>query len=118
MKLGHPHLGVVVLDSPLKAYAQKESADSDRDVPLATVNESFYAWLSKWAGPGQIIVLENEPVDPGVAAVLQATVFTDDYAVGRQGFYPPRPSIGAAPPSPTPESDSYPPSEATDDEDL
>lgn len=118
MKMGHPHLGVVVLDSPLKAYAQKESADTDRDIPLATVNGSFYAWLSKWSGPGQIIVLENEAVDPAVAAVLQAIEFTDDYAEGRQGFYPPRPGIGAAPPSPAPEGDSDPPSEATDDEDL
>lgn len=93
LEMGFPHLGAVVLDSPLKAYAQKESADTDRDVPLATVNESFYAWLSKWSGPGQIIVLENEPIAPAVAAVLQATEFTDDYSVGRQGFYPPRPSI-------------------------
>lgn len=40
---GHPHLGAVVLDSPLKAYAQKESPDdNDRDIPTGTVNESFY----------------------------------------------------------------------------
>ena len=94
LKMGHPHLGVVVLDSPLKAYAQKESADTDRDVPLATVNESFYVWLSKWSGPGQIVVLENEAVNAAVAAVLQATEFTDDYSEGRQRFYPPRPGIG------------------------
>jgi hypothetical protein len=93
LKMGHPHLGAVVLDSPLKAYAQKESPDTDRDVPLATVNESFYSWLSKWSGPGQIVVLENESVDPAVATVLQAIEFTDDYSEGRQGFYPPRPGI-------------------------
>lgn len=90
LKLGHPHLGAVVLDSPLKAYAQKESSDTDRDVPLATVKESFYAWLSRWSGPGQIVVLENEPVDSAIAAVLQPTEFTDSYVEGRQGFYPPR----------------------------
>lgn len=97
LKMGHPHLGAVVLDSPLKAYAQKESTDTDRDVPLATVNESFYVWLSKWSGPGQIVVLENEPVNPTVAAVLQATEFTDDHSEGRQGFYPPRGGIENAP---------------------
>jgi hypothetical protein len=33
LKEGHPHLGVVVLDSPLKAYSQKESADdADREI--------------------------------------------------------------------------------------
>ena len=97
LEMGFPHLGTVVLDSPLKAYAQKESTDTDRDVPLATVNESFYFWLSKWSGPGQIVVLENEPVAPEVAKALHATKFTDDYFEGRQGFYPPRPGIGNAP---------------------
>ncbi|MES2978371.1 MAG: hypothetical protein V4731_08105 [Pseudomonadota bacterium] len=100
LEMGHPHLGAVVLDSPLKAYAQKNSTDSDRDVPLATVNESFYSWLSKWSGPGQIIVLENEAVDPVVAEVLQTIEFTDDYSEGRQGFYPPRQGIvESSPPS-------------------
>ncbi|GHC56369.1 hypothetical protein GCM10010096_31580 [Alcaligenes pakistanensis] len=94
---GFPHLGTVVLDSPLKAYAQKVSDDTDRDIPLATVNECFYSWLSKWSGPGQIIVLENEQASPEVIEILKATIFTDDYSVGRQGFYPPRPGIGHAP---------------------
>ena len=94
LKEGHPHLGVVVLDSPLKAYAQKESADNtDRDIPTATVNASFYGWLSRFKGPGQIIVRENEIVDPATARALDAIEFTDDYTRGRQGFYPPRPVI-------------------------
>lgn len=95
LKEGHPHLGVVVLDSPLKAYAQKESADNaDRDIPTATVNASFYGWLSRFKGPGQIIVLENEVVDSATALALDAVEFTDDFTRGRQGFYPPRPVIG------------------------
>jgi len=100
LKEGHPHLGVVVLDSPLKAYAQKESADNkDRDIPTATVNASFYSWLSRFEGPGQIIVLENEAVDPATARALNAIQLTDDYAHGRQGFYPPR-TVIAPPPAP------------------
>lgn len=100
LKEGHPHLGVVVLDSPLKAYAQKESADdTDREIPAATVNESFYGWLSQFKGPGQIIVLENEVVDPVTARALDAIEFTDDYTRGRQGFYPPRPMISPPPTS-------------------
>lgn len=100
LRSGHPHLGVVVLDSPLKAYAQKESPDKDREIPTATVNMSFYAWLSRFQGPGQIVVLENEPVDPVTARALDAIEFTDDYTRGRQGFYPPRPMI-APPPGPS-----------------
>jgi hypothetical protein len=101
LKEGHPHLGVVVLDSPLKAYAQKESSDdTDRDIPTVTVNASFYGWLSRFKGPGQIIVLENEVLDTVTARALDAIEFTDDYTRGRQGFYPPRPMI-APPPRPS-----------------
>lgn len=97
---GHPHLGAVVLDSPLKAYAQKDSPDdTDRDIPTATVNESFYRWLSRWDGPGQIIVLENEAVNPVVATILKAIEFTDDQTHGRQGFYPPRANLPTPQPS-------------------
>lgn len=101
LKEGHPHLGAVVLDSPLKAYGQKESADNaDRDIPTATVNASFYSWLSRFKGPGQIIVLENEAVDLTTARALDAIEFTDDHTRGRQGFYPPRQVI-APQPAPT-----------------
>lgn len=92
LRSGHPHLGVVVLDSPLKAYAQKETPDNDREIPTATVNTSFYSWLSRFEGPGQIVVLENETVDSVTARALDAIEFTDDYTRGRQGFYPPRPT--------------------------
>lgn len=100
LKEGHPHLGVVVLDSPLKAYAQKETADNtDRDIPTVTVNASFYGWLSRFKGPGQVIVLENEAVDLATARTLNAIEFTDDNTRGRQGFYPPR-TVIAPPPAP------------------
>lgn len=104
LKEGHPHLGVVVLDSPLKAYAQKESADTDRDIPMATVNASFYAWLSRFNGPGQVIVLENEAVDAATARALNAIEFTDDHTRGRQGLYPPRQVTGQAAPKPADDS--------------
>lgn len=88
---GHPHLGVVMLDSPLKAYAEKELVDNaDRDVPLATVKASFYRWLSGFQGPGQVIVLENEVIDAATGRALDAIEFSDDYTQGRQGFYPPK----------------------------
>lgn len=94
----HPHLGVVVLDSPLKAYAEKDTTDNaDRDVPGATVNASFYGWLSRFKGPGQIIVLENEAIDAATARDLGAIEFTDDHTHGRQGFYPPRTVLTTSP---------------------
>lgn len=94
LREGHPHLGVVILDSPLKAYAEKDLADNaDRDVPLATVKASFYRWLSEFQGPGQVIVLENEAIDADTARALDAIEFSDDYTRGRQGFYPPKTGV-------------------------
>lgn len=40
MENGHPHLGIAVIDSPLKAYA--DPTQEDRGVPAATVTENFY----------------------------------------------------------------------------
>lgn len=87
-----PHLGVVVLDSPLKAYADPKSIEI-KDVPSATVVDSFYKWLSAWNGRGQVIVLENEDVGPATAAILKPTVFTRIRDQGRYGFYPLRDGV-------------------------
>ncbi|MGX9693594.1 hypothetical protein ACTJNK_24895 [Achromobacter anxifer] len=92
-----PHLGVVVLDSPLKAYADPKSAEV-KDVPSATVVDRFYKWLSTWNGLGQIIVLENEEVEPATAITLNPTVFTRISGYGRYGFYPLRDGVRTKPP--------------------
>jgi hypothetical protein len=83
----HPHLGVVVIDSPLKAYADPES-DEQRDVPLDTVTEQFYRWLSGFAGRGQVVVLENERISAQTSATLHPIEFSGTPGVGRPGFYP------------------------------
>lgn len=84
MRKGYPHLGVVVLDSPLKAYADPKSPESAR---AKTVTESFYSWLSKWDGPGQLVVLENEEAPTEFAERLSAVQFTRRNDDGRAGFY-------------------------------
>lgn len=87
LEKGHPHLGVVVLDSPLKTYADPESTE-EHEVPPATVIDRFYGWLSTWSGRGQVIVLENEPIKMETAAVIGPTIFTRVRGKGRYGFYP------------------------------
>lgn len=84
---GHPHLGVVVIDSPLKAYADPTQAET-REVPVCTVTENFYSWLSSWNGPGQIVILENEKISDTTALALQPIQFTGVNGKGRPGFYP------------------------------
>lgn len=81
---GFPHLGALVIDSPLKAYA-------DRDGPIGvdpvTVAQRFYSWLADWQGPGQLTILENEKIDPDTARRFNAIQFTRRNDVGRAGFY-------------------------------
>lgn len=90
LKCGFPHLGTVVIDSPLKAYADQDPSDSEKSVstvPLAAVKDNFYAWLAEWAGPGQVIILENEKIADETAKKLQPIQFTRRNDQGRAGFY-------------------------------
>lgn len=85
---GHPHLGVVVIDSPLKSYADPKSKEQ-RDVEVSTVTDRFYAWLAKWEGPGQLVILENQEIKIESSALLKPLEFVGDGDEdGRQGFYP------------------------------
>lgn len=87
LRSGHPHLGTVVIDSPLKAYADPKS-DENKDVPVATVTDKFYAWLSTYDGPGQVVILENEAIRSDTALHLRPIEFTGVKGLGRSGFYP------------------------------
>ena len=84
----YPHLGFVVIDSPLKSYADPKSKEQ-RDVAVSTVTERFYAWLAKWQGPGQLVILENQEIKDDSKAVLEPLEFVGDGDEdGRRGFYP------------------------------
>ncbi|GGC83669.1 AAA family ATPase [Undibacterium terreum] len=84
---GYPHLGFVVLDSPIKSYSDPLNS-SDVTVSPTTVRDSFYGWLAKWSGPGQVIVLENELITKETAALLKPTEFFGASSDERQGFFP------------------------------
>ena len=94
LKHGRPHIGFVVIDSPLKAYADPTKRVAEDKVSSATVRDNFYLWLSQWSGPGQVMVLENEEVtDPQVAAALNPIEFTGPDGTDRHGFYPENDSL-------------------------
>ena len=84
----YPHLGFVVIDSPLKSYADPKSKEQ-RDVAVSTVTDRFYAWLAQWQGPGQLIILENQEIKDDSKALLEPLEFVGDGDEdGRPGFYP------------------------------
>lgn len=89
---GYPHLGFVVIDSPLKSYADPKSKER-RDVEVSTVTDRFYAWLAKWEGLGQLIILENQEIKIESSTLLKPLEFVGDGDEdGRRGFYPGTPS--------------------------
>lgn len=91
-QLRHPHLGFVVIDSPLKSYADPKSKEQ-RDIAVSTVTDRFYAWLAKWQGPGQLVILENQEIKDDSKALLKPLEFIGDGDEdGRPGFYPGTPS--------------------------
>lgn len=104
---GYPHLGVVVVDSPLKAYADPSLIDSN-DVAISTVTDNFYAWLAKWEGPGQVVILENEVIRDDTAKALKPIEFTGTRGSGRAGFYPERVAGDPANADSTPDSQTPP----------
>jgi hypothetical protein len=97
LSAGRPHVGIVVVDSPLKAYADPKP-DVKPDVPLETVRSKFYDWLSKWTGPGQVVILENEEPPQSLSEILKAIEFTGYPSFGRPGFYVEGPSLPLLPP--------------------
>lgn len=83
----YPHLGFVVIDSPLKSYADPKSKEQ-RDVAVSTVTDRFYAWLAKWKGPGQLLILENQEIKGDSKDLLKPLEFVGDGdEEGRRGFY-------------------------------
>lgn len=85
---GYPHMGFVVIDSPLKSYADPKSKEQ-REVAVSTVTDRFYAWLAQWRGPGQLIILENQDIKDESKALLDPLEFIGDSdESGRRGFYP------------------------------
>ncbi|MCL1635571.1 hypothetical protein M2650_13160 [Luteimonas sp. SX5] len=85
---GYPNLGFVVIDSPLKSYADPKNA-ADRDIPASTVTDRFYRWLADWNGPGQIVILENQEISEPDRTTIDAIEFIGDaVGDGRRGFYP------------------------------
>ncbi|MEU2721581.1 hypothetical protein [Streptomyces smyrnaeus] len=84
-----PHLGFVVLDSPVVTYRQPVKNDpADPDLPdvriTSTVVDRFYEDML--AFPGQAVIIENG--DPPLGVLSEATTYNFTAADGRSGFLP------------------------------
>ncbi|WP_449342206.1 hypothetical protein [Streptomyces aurantiogriseus] len=80
-----PHLGFLVLDSPLVTYKEPDY-DADR-IPPNVIDHFYRSFL---AFPGQAIIVENATPPPDV--IEGARVITFSGSGDRPGFFPARPS--------------------------
>lgn len=85
-----PHPSVVLLDSPLVAYREPDSAtDSveDQQLRMAGVKEAFYRSLAGGDAKGQVIVFENEDPPENMEGTFNRIHFSKSLA-GRYGLFP------------------------------
>lgn len=87
VQAGNPHIGLVVIDSPVLTYRDPKYGSSG-EIISEKVADKFFKWMAKWNGPGQLIVLENEEPEPDTLELIPHTVFVGPTGNGRRRFYP------------------------------
>ena len=83
---GLPHLGFVILDSPLLAYWKPEG--EDYHLAGSDLKERFYDYLIGHHASSQIVVLENQHPPDGIHSRCNMIVFTKNPHQGRYGQIP------------------------------
>lgn len=93
MEKGRPHLGFVILDSPLFAYrpAKEERfedlTDDELELRKADVATYFYQYPQGMADVAQFIVIENHKSDQDVVMPYTNYQFTKNRSIGRAGLF-------------------------------
>ncbi len=82
---GLPHPKVIILDSPLITFKDKDSGKENISDVVKTL---FYNYLAKNFKNQQIIVLENADPDKDLCSNIKYYHFTKNRDYGRYGFFP------------------------------
>lgn len=86
------HPGLVVLDSPLVTFRDKDDGISGVDGLLIDaqlqVKDAFYRDLSTRVAEQQVIIFENEEPEMSIREEIVFHHFTGDRALHRSGFFP------------------------------
>jgi hypothetical protein len=91
---GLAHPGFLVLDTPMLTYRDplrsKEGAlaADEQAIRNTSLKEFFFEHLSKIAGLGQFVVVENVDLPQGLERLAHMEVFTGVPAMGRAGLFP------------------------------
>ncbi len=84
-----PHPSIVLLDSPLVAYREPDSATEraeDQQLRMAGVKDAFYRSLASGDAKGQVIVFENEDPPENMGGTYNRIHFSKSSA-GRYGLF-------------------------------
>ncbi|MEE0790717.1 MAG: hypothetical protein U0M05_05420 [Clostridia bacterium] len=81
------HPGVVVLDSPLTTYKEKDKKVEDDETITKGTKEKFYEMLAEQKR-GQIIIFDNEEPASMLKTKINYLHFSGDSTVGRKGLIP------------------------------
>lgn len=83
------HPGVVVLDSPLTTYKEKDKKNGENDESVGEgTKEKFYTMLANEKTSKQIIIFDNEEPSEEVKGKISYLHFSGEASIGRKGFIP------------------------------
>lgn len=83
------HPGVVVLDSPLTTYKEKDKKNGENDESVGEgTKEKFYTMLANEETSKQIILFDNEEPSEEVKRKISYLHFSGEASIGRKGFIP------------------------------
>lgn len=88
IKYGLPHPKIIILDSPLAAFKERDHINSDSEGIKDIVKQAFYRYLYKNFKDVQVIILENIDPPEDIQEKIKYYHFTKDRRLGRYGFIP------------------------------
>ncbi|MBO1582535.1 hypothetical protein [Bacillus sp. XF8] len=89
IKLGLPHPKVVILDSPLTTYKEKDVTEDESEQKVREeVKNAFFESLSNYKGNVQFIILDNIEPKKEIQEKINYCRFTGNELISRYGFIP------------------------------
>lgn len=89
IKLGLPHPKIIILDSPLTTYKEKDVKEDTNDQKVKEeVKNAFFESLNKYQEKVQFIILENIEPKKEIQKKINYYRFTRNESIGRYGFIP------------------------------
>lgn len=77
------HPGVLVLDSPLTSFKEKDAYEVSEDI-----QQAFYEDLTAMSPEEQILIFENKDPSPPLQKRINFVHFSGASSIGRSGFFP------------------------------